>query len=845
MAHPKNLVSKFSLLLAMTFFASGVYAQNQIDEIVVTAQKREQSITDVPISVQVLSGEKILEQGFNDLEEAMTFMPGVLVAQGDTRSATVRVRGISTVGANTSFEQSVAVFNDGIYYGRSLQSTAGLFDVSQIEVLYGPQPVYFGQSAIAGLISYGSTRPSAEGVEGYAIAEGGTDAFTKFEGAVNIPLSDSWAIRAAGKITETDGWTEVFNTGEDGNASEDTAFRVSLQGDFTDNLSFFLKSEQFEQNSKGAPSATVSCDPLTASVPPPGRGIVICDNAEAAGLANYGYEDFLVNKGGSESAAPLNRMPAGNLDLTTLPFAENAALGIDIEGSNSLAEFEWQINEELILSSLTGYAEYESLGIEDFDGTPYASLMFPNAEDFEMLSQEFRIQSDSDDALNWMAGLYFQDQELGFSNNILAASPTPMGPSGANATEFREEAEYFGVFASFNYDVSDSVTLSYGLRYSDVEKDAYLWEVDSFLTNANGDRITNTGPGGRTVVPNGTQAFGYSGIIPELAAGDRCLGNTPNGDDCDATILAQANGAAILAGMGGNTDLTLAENDVNHQFSLNYTQNDNATYFVRYVDGFKPGGFSRGSTSFTSELKGRYEAEEASSIEVGGRFNFLDDALTLNAVFYSTDYENQQVSAQVIDPVTLASGQIFINAAESTVKGFEADLAYANDNGFRLFMNGALTLGQFDSYDNAGCWNIENAAGDCFVVGTQNAIDLSGTDFDGQPDWTMTVGLSQDISLSDTLLLKLGADLSLYDDFDDTRPTSAKFDYRSQDGFSVLNLRAAISDVEGVWEVAAYGRNVTDELYWLIQPIQPGPFGTANAGISRPANYGVQLRYNF
>ena len=841
MTNPKNVFSIFSLLLATTFFASSVYAQALTEEVVVTAQKRDQTLTDVPISVQVLSGEKILEQGFNDLQEATTFVPGVIVEQGDTRAATVRVRGINTVGANTSFEQSVAVFNDGIYYGRSLQSTAGLFDVSQIEVLYGPQPVYFGQSAIAGLISYGSTRPSDE-IEGYVVAEGGTDAFLKFEGAVNIPLSDSWAIRAAGKITETDGWTQIFATGEDGNSSEDTALRLSLQGDITDSLSLYLKTEQFEQESNGAPSATVLCDPLLAAVPPPARGIVICDNAELAGLTSYGY-NYFVNKGGSESAAPLNRMPAGNLDLTTLPFADNAALGIDIEGSNSIAEFEWAVNDEILFSSLTGYAEYESLGVEDFDGTPFASLMFPNSEDFEMVSQEFRIQNNSDEGLNWMAGLYYQDQELGFSNDIISASPNPMGPSGTNAIEFREEAEYFGAFASFSYDLSDSVTLAYGVRYSDVEKDAYLWEVDSFLTDANGNRITNNGPGGSTPVPNGTQAFGYSGIIPELAAGDRCLGNTPNGDDCAATILARPGGAELLAGMGGNTDLILAENDVNHQLSLNYTYSDSATYFVRYVDGFKPGGFSRGNSSFITVNKGQYSAEEASSIEVGARLNFLDDSLRINTVFYFTDYENQQVAAQIVDPVTLAVSQIFVNAAESTVRGFEADLAYANDNGLRFFLNGALTLGEFDSYTNAACFNIEAATGACDA--STNSLDLSGTDFDGQPDWTMSVGLSQDINLSDTILLKLGADLSIFDDFDDTRPTTARFDYRSQDGFSVLNLRAAITDTEGVWEAAVYGRNVTDELYWFNQPQQPGPFGTANAPISRPANYGVQLRYNF
>jgi len=840
MSRLKRIFSAALLTLAVTVVAGTAAAETLIDEIVVTAQKREQSLRDVPISVSVVTGEKILEQGFNDLEEITSFTPGVIVQQGDTRFSTVRIRGIDSGGDNVAFEQAVAVFNDGIYYGRSLQSTAGIYDIAQMEVLYGPQPVYFGQSAIAGLIGYSSRRPADE-FEGYVVAEAGSDAYQKLEGAASVPLSGNWAMRIAGKYTETDGWTEVFATGEDGNASEDTAYRFSVQGDVAENLSLYVKTERFEQNSGGAPSASVICDPTTAALPPPARGLVLCDNAEAAGLASYGY-GYTVNKGGSVSAAPLNPAPVGPFDLTTLPFARNDALGIDIDGSNSLAQVEWAVSENILVSSLTGYSEYESLGIEDFDGTPYASLMFPNSEEFEMVSQEFRIQSDNDGSFDWMAGLYFQEQELTFSNDIISALPNPRGPSGTNATQYNEEAEYLGAFASVTYDLTDRITLDYGIRYTDVAKDAYLWEIDSFLTDAEGNRISNTGPMGRTTVAKGTQAFGYSGIIPVMAAGDRCLGDTPNGDDCAATILAQRGGAAILAGMG-DTDLDLDEDDVNHQLSLTLDLNDAATLFIRYVDGFKAGGFSRGNISFQRVAKGRYDAEEASSVELGGRFTLLEGALRINATLYYTDYDNRQVAAWVVDPVTLVASQVFTNAAKSTVEGFEADLVYATEGGFGIFWNGALTLGEFDSYTNAACFNIEAALGACEV--TTNSLDLSGTDFDGQPDWTTTIGVSQELNLTEALVLRLAADVSIFDDFDDTRPTAAKFEHRSQNGFSLVNLRAALSDAEGVWEVALYGRNVTDELYWFNQPGQNGIFGTASAAVSRPANYGVQLRYNF
>ena len=185
-------------------------AQNErggiVEEIIVTAQKREQSLEEVPISISVMPGEQLQAQGFNNLEEIATFIPGVIAEQGATGiSSTVTIRGVSSDGRNTAFEQSAAVFNDGTYYGRPLQSVAGIYDVQQVEVLFGPQPVYFGQSAIAGLVSYKSNRPKPGAMDGYAFAEAGNLAHRKMEGALTVPLGESWAARVGGKFQETDG----------------------------------------------------------------------------------------------------------------------------------------------------------------------------------------------------------------------------------------------------------------------------------------------------------------------------------------------------------------------------------------------------------------------------------------------------------------------------------------------------------------------------------------------------------------------------------------------------------------------------------------------------------------
>ena len=487
-----------------------------LEEIIVTAQKREQSLEEVPISISVMPGEQLQAQGFNNLEEIATFIPGVIAEQGATGiSSTVSIRGVSSNGNNTAFEQSAAVFNDGTYYGRPLQSVAGIYDVQQVEVLFGPQPVYFGQSAIAGLVSYKSNRPEPGAMDGYAFAEAGNLAHRKMEGALTVPLGESWAARVGGKFQETDGWMTDQYTGEDSNASENTAYRASLAGGAGD-LSVFLKHEGFKQITSGFNTDDPVCNPQAAQA----GFLALCANARAAGFAAYEYDRNL-SRGGAVSAhsLPQARAPAGNLDLSQLSIFDYTELGADVDGTNSLLELTYDLANDIRVTALSGFSQYESLAMEDFDRSPFANFSFPNREEYDQFSQELRVQSGGDGDLQWMAGMYYQDQELDFSLDIISALPNPMGPSGTNATQFNEEAKYLSAFASATYNFSEQWALDVGARWQQVKKDAYLWEIDSYLADASGNRITNTGPptptgARRTVVPNGTAPADYSGLIP-------------------------------------------------------------------------------------------------------------------------------------------------------------------------------------------------------------------------------------------------------------------------------------------------------------------------------------------
>src|SRR5688572_29888732 len=181
-----------------------VFAQQStgLEEILVTAQRREQSLQDVPISVTAVTGEQIAEGGFSDVEDMSIFVPNLFMRDAFTGQSII-VRGIGTSTGNEAFEQAVASFSDGVYYGRDNLGQGAVFDLERVEVVRGPQPTFAGQSATAGAINV-ITRKPGETWEGGVNMAYGSDEEGTFDFAAGGPLSESFGVRVAGRVYQLD-----------------------------------------------------------------------------------------------------------------------------------------------------------------------------------------------------------------------------------------------------------------------------------------------------------------------------------------------------------------------------------------------------------------------------------------------------------------------------------------------------------------------------------------------------------------------------------------------------------------------------------------------------------------
>ena len=248
--NPMKILTFVSFLVVLTF---NVSADSRLDEIVVTAQKKAEGLAEVPISIQVLSGDRISDLGITSFESLANHVPGLHVTKG-AAEWNIYMRGVGS-GANKGFSQSVTQFIDGMPISKGQQYLAPLLDIERIEVLKGTQGVLFGKNTIGGVINVISKSPQIGGeadsnMSVEFVPEWNT---TKFQGATNISMSDSFAMRLAASYEESDGWIEnqLLNTDEP--STEATSVRATFLWEL-DNTEVNLKLTSSSSDKSGQES---------------------------------------------------------------------------------------------------------------------------------------------------------------------------------------------------------------------------------------------------------------------------------------------------------------------------------------------------------------------------------------------------------------------------------------------------------------------------------------------------------------------------------------------------------------------------------------------------------------
>jgi outer membrane receptor protein involved in Fe transport len=732
-------------LLSLTGFQAQA---QQLEEVVVTAQKRAESLQDVPISVAAMSGDKITDAGIQSFEDIATYVPNFSVSKEGIGDRVI-IRGIGS-GTNAGFEQSVGTFVDGVYRGRSVQIRNAFLDVGMVEVLRGPQGTLFGKNTVAGALNITTRKPTEEFEAELTTSYNLEFDETELQAYVSGPLTDSLRGRLVLMDRERkDGWIDNEAYDEDGPNTDDQAARLSLEWDVTDSTMLTLRHEYADFAQTG-PQFTLQ------------QGSAITD---LFGLA-----------------PDRERTNVGNVGDPIMDFGSYLDFDGDSQESSLTAESEFDSG---ILTAILAYSEYDFTRSQDADHTPAPTLRFDDEEAFEQTSLEVRFASETGTDLEYIVGLFYQDQTL-LVDQLSYFNAQAAGLVGSRYALLDQDTETWAVFGQGTYSLTDTLRFTLGLRYTEEEKEA--------------DQVAHAADLG-SKAPNNDYSF--TDLTDPSTFG---------------TALLFA--AADIVDNHAYDGLQRDEESFTWSANLQWDVTDDAMVYAGASTGFKAGGFNNfytgdGGFDVVAFLTGGpdamhnpedvdFDEEEVITFEVGAKMGLLDGAAELNVSVFRTEYDDLQVAVFNGDTAFKVD-----NAAEATSQGIEIDGRWAATDKLTVTGSFAWLDFEFDNFTQQACTfdQLQESGLGAAACPAAGVNDMSGRTSAHAPEYSATLSLNHvqpwgDYELSSTLDTIYTDEAYRQDDLD---PVALS------DSNVRLNGALVFGPQDGQWDISLIAKNLLDE----------------------------------
>lgn len=777
-------------LLVTMFLAMPVLAQAQseklvIEEIIVSAQKREQSLQDTPLSVTVFGEKDIESRLIGNVGDLAKFTPNLEITTGrsdaSSSTAAVYIRGVGADDFKAPSDPAVGMYVDGVFIGRTMGGMMDILDLERIEVLRGPQGTLYGKNTVGGAINLVSALPTGE-FGGTAKITGGR--FDRIDGSIGVDfpiIQDTLNGRVNFTSKNRNGYAKSLiddkNFGDINRQVGRGVFHWTPDDDFE--AVFSVDYSRWRQNNVANHLFSLTPVPLISGL----------------------FNSFV---GAPFVPGPAPGFPNGTVfdgRFITTNHRENYATGPDRDDGDLWgvsATLGWDITDNLSVTAITSYREMEVDFANDTDASPFNIVQTDNQVDHEQISQEIRIAGKLfDERFDWQAGFfYFREESLNNEFVTVLASiadaaefyPTgviPFGPpglpppacpgfppppfvcAGGPGNPFNDfldlstrpvhevETESYAVYAHGIYDVSDRLRLNLGLRYTNEEK-----------------KYTTQSSFARTGIPI---------LVP--------------------------------------TDLRDSWNEIDTKVGIEFDVNDDLMAYFQVADGFKSGGWN--PRLFDASFLTSYDPEKLVSYETGIKSKWLEDRVVLNASGFYYDYTNLQVS--VVDSSPTAIALITIqNAGEATVHGFEAELAAAVAEGLNVQLGVGYSSNEYDELDPGVPWTIDDHL--------RNA-----------PKWSINAGISYSHPFMGIGNLTWRLDGS-YKSKTFRNPQNDP--ELTSPSYFLMNGRVALETNDERWLFEVFATNLTDQEYFTAGQVLD-PVGAAWRQAGRPQEWGISASYRF
>lgn len=794
------------------------------EEIIVTANKREQSLNKVGLTIQAASGAELSQRGITGVADLAKLVPGFTFTQSLYSTPVYTLRGIGLYDATFGAAPSVSVYTDQIPRNVPVMSDALDLDIERVEVLKGPQGTLFGQSSTGGAINYIVGKPTRDFHAGF---DASYERFNRVElsGFVSGPVGEKAQARLAVKGVSGGAWQRSLSRPGDENGDQrKIAGRFTLDVQPTERLSIELTATGARDRSDPlAPQyagTTLNIYPTQAAASASGNPYARVDAARYAALTNptsAGYDASFAGR----QATVVSRLngadaakAAGARALLGTPISGNArdaewTQGLLGRSDNSYYQLagraDLELSDALKLTYMAAVAKQRINYNQDLDGTTARVVDGPLNGNVRTFNQELRLAIDTDQ-FNGIVGASYDNMRTQQDNKFFLQDYSANADLiSTTQNNFSSRMRSYGVFANGEYKVTPQLTVQGGIRYTNNKQSASYCYSD----------------------PTGT------GVAVLFGSALNSTPITIGANQCFPTTGDLLLGTARSTITPVSQDLT--EDNVSFRVGVNYRFDQGTLLYATISQGYKAGIFSAIGASRVNQYTPATQ-EKVVAYEGGIKTPLLGNALQFNGAAFYYDYSDKQVRGRVQDTV-FGLLEKMLNVPKSYVFGLEGELVAKPVEGLRISASGTYLKSKVTSDYSAtpDGLAIYNAAG---YTGNFKGSVLPFT-----PRWSGNVDAQYNFPVSGSLNAFVGGGLTYQSRQNTTfqNPALPAADFNIN-GYALLDVRAGVSTEDGRWRITAYGRNITDKSYVTAVSTL---LDTVIRYRGKPAVYGVSVAYRY
>ena len=836
-----HLLTAASSTLIFALYATAAHAQTAepapaapglqgSGEIVVTANKREQNLNKVGLSVAALSGEALQNQRVTTVADLAKVTPGLTFAPTPNSTPVYTLRGVGFFEASLAAYPDVSLYIDQVPLSLPVMSSLTAFDLERVEVLKGPQGTLFGNNATGGAINFIAAKPTDVLSYGADLSYG---RFNTLEvgGFISGPITDNLRARLSFKAVNGDEWQKSYTRIDGGvpdafkalgvpdpgsnrqdrlGKLDNIAARLLVDWDASDALRFSLNVNGWrDQNDPTAPQ-------YTKAVPqnPPG-------SAGIAGVVPADLPAFVYPH------APHNAR-AADWNPYLRPFQDN-------EFWQTALRADWDVTNDLTFTSITGYSHLDFLNATDGDGMALEGLdIGRDIGKIKSFTQEVRLANAASNALRFVIGGNYERTTVDETVQLYIRGTSSRAVNGFNGNFYGSDQtmKNYALFGNVEYDVAEWVTLKGGIRRTKANRDALAYssyEPDGFyepgVLGVNSlTKFFNEIYGAiYGTNPDGTR------VVPLIAVGDGLALDTrvnPDGTPVDPSTYLTA----------GDPFIKMREKNTSWSLGVDVKPNDDLLLYANVSKGYKAGSVP----TLAGAIYDAYlpvKQESLLDYEAGFKVQLLDRKLSITGAAFYYDYKNKQLRAKFVDPIFGALDKL-VNVPKSKIKGAEL--------GITAQPVGGLTLSGSVTYLDAKVRNYNGVVGSTVNdLGLREAVlaSFKGVTLPYSPKWQYALRADYEFPINDGFNGYVGAGVNGQSKSIGILTTSVqdRTDYKIN-ARTLVDLNAGVATADGQWRVGVWGKNVFNKYYWT-NSIQA--YDNIMRYAARPAEYGLTVSFRY